>query len=248
MFNAMMRYRLTAIWKTLAMVAVGFFGGMVVVALIFIKKGIDFGNFGLTIVTGLLFLSQITLVIQSFTTTRKAFNFAILNGIPRKISFLTQLVSLFSSQLVTFAILYPIAIHNQIFAGIKINLLDPHITVAFILVVWTFIAQGLAISSFITLFERKAWVFLFAAWLIIATVYERYITPIITRVLPDWTDYFFVNFEQANVVSAIKITFDQPNFWISTLTSIVAPLIIAGICQYFMQTRRITFGLKKFAQ
>ncbi|WP_436635268.1 hypothetical protein, partial [Latilactobacillus sakei] len=68
--------------------------------------------------------------------------------------FLTQLVSLFSSQLVTFAILYPIAIHNQIFAGIKINLLDPHITVAFILVVWTFIAQGLAISSFITLFER----------------------------------------------------------------------------------------------
>lgn len=248
MFNAMMRYRLTAIWKTLAAGAFGFFGGMVVVALIFIKKGIDFGNFGLTIVTGFLFLSQITLIVQSFTTTRKTFNFAILNGIPRKISFLTQLVSLFSSQLVTFAILYPIAIHNQIFAGIKINLLDPHITVAFILVVWTFIAQGLAISSFLTLFERKAWVFLFAAWLIIATVYERYITPIITRMLPDWTDYFFVNFEQANVVSAIKITFDQPNFWISTLTSIVAPLIIAGICQHFMQTRRITFRLKKFAR
>ncbi|WP_436635264.1 hypothetical protein, partial [Latilactobacillus sakei] len=81
MFNAMMRYRLTAIWKTLAAGAFGFFGGMVVVALIFIKKGIDFGNFGLTIVTGFLFLSQITLVVQSFTTTRKTFNFAILNGI-----------------------------------------------------------------------------------------------------------------------------------------------------------------------
>ncbi|KHO11954.1 hypothetical protein OA78_2264, partial [Latilactobacillus curvatus] len=28
MFNAMMRYRLTAIWKTLAGGAIGFFGGM----------------------------------------------------------------------------------------------------------------------------------------------------------------------------------------------------------------------------
>ncbi|WP_436635270.1 hypothetical protein, partial [Latilactobacillus sakei] len=141
-----------------------------------------------------------------------------------------------------------IAIHNQIFAGINANLLDPHITVAFILVVWTFIAQGLAISSFLTLFERKAWVFLFTVWLIIATIYERYITPVITRMIPDWTDYFFVNFEQVNVVSAIKIAFNQPTFWISTLTSIVAPLIIAGICQHFMQTRRITFSLKKFAR
>lgn len=73
MFNAMMRYRLTAIWKTLAMVAVGFFGGMVVVALIFIKKGIDFGNFGLTIVTGFLFLSQITLIVSVIYNHSKSF-------------------------------------------------------------------------------------------------------------------------------------------------------------------------------
>ncbi|MDG2977830.1 hypothetical protein [Latilactobacillus curvatus] len=96
MFNAMMRYRLTAIWKTLTGGAIGFFGGMVVVALIF-SKNLNLGDFGLVIVTGFLFLSQITLVVQSFTTTRKTFNFAILNGIPRKISFLTQLISLFSS-------------------------------------------------------------------------------------------------------------------------------------------------------
>ncbi|MCS8618129.1 hypothetical protein [Latilactobacillus curvatus] len=248
MFNAMMRYRLAAIWRGLLM-AIAVFVIITGGSILIFSNQMTWKAFWFTLLSGSLVVSQLVLIFLSFATTRKPFNFGILNGIPRSISYTTQVISLFSSQLISFLTLYGgtyfIAAHQS---GINRFFLDSRFVLLAIVLIWTIMAEGIAISSFITLFERKAWLFLFAAWLILSTLYQHYIEPAIERMLPSWVDTFVLNIPGDQPMNQLANLFHQPIFWISGVIGILIPLVIAGICQHFMQTKRMAIRFKRFAR
>ncbi|MHC9532155.1 hypothetical protein ACVPPR_01675 [Dellaglioa sp. L3N] len=234
MFKAMLKYRLATIWRNLIIAYLIVEGAMIITEVILSIKIADVSvltsTLGISLAAGGLIVTQITLMILSFTTTRKPFNFGILNGISRKVSYTTQLISLFGSQLVTFAIFYPLVglIVKMARPNIDMNMFDFQLVAVILAVIWSVMAGAIEISSFVTLFEHKIWWLLFIVWMIIA---------------PTWGKFMdFVNLGNDG-----KFNFNQLyTIPIILLTQIVLPLLIAGVCQYFMQTKRITLSFKRF--
>ncbi|MEJ1324003.1 hypothetical protein QY895_05120 [Latilactobacillus sakei] len=148
MFKAMLRYRLTAIWKTL-LIALAI-GAVVTTAseLILSAKGFTLGILIGSLITMGLVVTQLCLITLSFTMTRPYFEFGILNGISRKTNYVTHLVSLLGSQLVTFMLFYPAtAAIFQSHIEDNTNLFDPYLMFIMIIGTWIVIASGIEISS-----------------------------------------------------------------------------------------------------
>ena len=122
------------------------------------------------------------------------------------------------------------------------NLLDFKMIIVIILGIWSIMAGAIAISSFVTLFERKIWWVVLGAWLVVSKLFEVYIQPIITTLLPGWQSYYS---DFSGMGSIDEFSFGVPYFWLIVLVSIVMPLIFAGICQHFMQTKRLTLSFKR---
>ena len=247
MFKAMLKYRLTAIWRDLIIAFLIVEAFMIITEIILSIKLADFSvlssTLGISLAAGGLIVTQADLIILSFTTARKPFDFGILNGISRKTSYITQLVSLFGSQLVTFVIFYPIMgiLFNSRYSGTT-NLLDPKMIIVIILGIWSIMAGAIAISSFVTLFERKIWWVVLGAWLVVSKLFEAYIQPVIVNLLPGWQNYYN---DFSGMGSIDELDFGQPYLWLIVLVSIVIPLVFAGVCQYFMQTKRLTLSFKR---
>ncbi|WGI18206.1 hypothetical protein [Latilactobacillus sakei] len=248
MFKAMLRYRLTAIWKTL-LIALAI-GAVVTTAseLILSKQAFSIGLLGASLAMTGLIVTQLCLIILSFTMTRPYFEFGILNGISRKTNYITHLVSLLGSQFVTFMIFYPAtAAIFQSHIEDNTNLFDPYLMFIMIIGAWIVIASGIEISSFITLFERKIWWIVITLWVVLDILFEHYVHPVINSILPTWTKLTALNFNNASIMTAAKVVVMSPYFWLTVFTSFVFPLLVAWVCQYFMQTKKIALKWRRSA-
>ena len=258
MVKAMLRYRLTELWSTVLKTLLGVFITVVVSAMIGVivslKQHADFNlmSYGryivyATIIGGLV-TSQMVIVIAAFTSVRSFFEFGIQNGISRQIGYRTQIVALFSTQTITFLIGYLLAIWMNYDASLGF-LLTPRVILMLVLIGWLFIASALQISSFMTLFEKRLWWAILGIYIIWSIIYNQYIAPILMNILPGWAKSlsFDIDFIFSGTQSADSILHasQQPMVWLGLIISILVPLIIAGICQHFMQTRRLAFSLKR---
>lgn len=248
MFKAMLRYRLTAIWKTL-LIALAI-GAVVTTGseLTLSTQAFSWQLLGASLVTTGLIVTQLCLIILSFTMTRPYFEFGILNGVSRKINYATHLVSLFGSQLVTFMIFYPTtAAVFQSYFNDNVNLFDPYLIFIMLIGTWILIASGIEISNFITLFERKIWWIMITLWVVLDILFEHYIHPIINSILPTWTKLTALNFNNTSLMTAAKVVVLSPYFWLTFFTSLIFPLLVAWICQYYMQTKKIALKWRRSA-
>ena len=258
MFKAMLRYRLTELWSTVLKTLLGVFMTVVVAAIIAVGVSlyqhvvfswIEYVKFiAYAMVFGGLIASQIVIMIAAFTSVRPFFEFGIQNGISRQTSYATQLVTLFSTQTITFLIGYLLAVWMNYNASLAF-LLAPRVVIMVILVGWLLLASALQISSFMTLFEKKMWWVIFVIYIAWSVVYNQYLAPILTSILPAWAKALsfdvVVIFGDTQSADSILHASQQPLVWLSSIVSLLIPLIIAGVCQHFMQTRRLAFTLRK---
>lgn len=258
MFKAMLQYRLTELWRTVLKTLLSVFITIVVAAMIgmgvSLYQHVDFSwmtyvNFvAYAMVFGGLIISQMVIVISAFTSVRPFFEFGIQNGISRKTNYGTQIVALFSTQTITFLIGYLLAVWMNYDASLAF-LLAPRVIIMMVLIGWLFLASALQISSFMTLFEKKMWWVILVVYIACSVVYNQYIAPILTSILPEWAkalsfDIEFIFGDTQSAGSMLHAS-QQLMVWLGLIISLLVPLIIAGICQYFMQTRRLALTFKR---
>lgn len=258
MFKSMLLIRLKSIGKHLLISAGVLSIGLVFLTLldVFTGKNIHIMTYLVNFIRGfeisLAIVWFVVLIVLSFRMTRPYLEFGLQNGISRRINFLSNVISLLIGQLVAFAIAYPLFMDSMKMYHLSEIGYDPLFILTFNVFLWMILLGGMQVSSFVILFDKKVWWVLLIVYMIGNWVFEKFISPIIDPLLPSWLNgvLFNFNFELANSKGVMnaklfhEILYSQ-TLWTGMISSIIFSLVIAGVCQYFIQTQRISLGLVK---